>query len=427
MPSELGLWLRDERRSRGWSGAEMARRLRQAAAAVGDQLPSGEILAAYIRRWEHGGNDPTERYRLHYSRAFGLPPDELGSLRPGVAGASDGASPGEEALAGAHDVAAEESLSFAEWAGTSNVQDAALEEYALQAWQLAADCQHETPQALLLSARRLRDRLFTRLHGHQRLGQARELYLAAAQVCALMAWMSGDAGAYRAGAAHAWAAWACAEQAGDDGTRALVRATQSKLAYWDGRYADSAQLAADGLRLAGAGSSRAILGLFLARALARLGSRADAMAALGRAGDGLGRGGGQAGGLWEVSPARFHGMACEVHLWLADGGRVLSEARQALVLFGDADPRQRNLGAEAHTRIAAAHAHLMRRDIDGADAVLRPVLALPAARRYEPITQELGRVRRELAGSLAHAGAGRGLAEEIEAYCRESAVTGAAG
>jgi hypothetical protein len=61
----------------------MARRLAGAAGAARSELPDHESLVRYIRRWE-GGGGVSERYRLLYAKAFGLP----GDLRvPGSAGA----------------------------------------------------------------------------------------------------------------------------------------------------------------------------------------------------------------------------------------------------------------------------------------------------------------------------------------------------
>jgi hypothetical protein len=80
----LGAWLRWQRQSRGWSAAEMARRLRHAGRAAGDnQLPRPAILASYIRRWEHATITPTERYRLHYCAALGIRPPTFG-LAPAI-------------------------------------------------------------------------------------------------------------------------------------------------------------------------------------------------------------------------------------------------------------------------------------------------------------------------------------------------------
>jgi tetratricopeptide (TPR) repeat protein len=266
--------------------------------------------------------------------------------------------------------------------------------------------------------------VFAKLQGHQRLGQTRDLYVIAAQVCGLLAWMSGDMSFYRAADTHAWTAWVCAEQANHDGARAWVRVTQSKLAYWDGRFIDSAQLAEDGLRYSSADSSLVMLGLFQARALARLGRGEEAVGALAQARTELEQAGpDEIGGLWGVSEARYHSVAVNAHLWRHDPAQVLAEAQQALELFEATDSRERNYGAEAHARIDQAQAHLLSRDLDGADAALRPVLALPPERRYEPVSQELGHVRTALAQpAFRDAALARELQEEIETYRRESIV-----
>jgi len=124
-------------------------------------------------------------------------------------------------------VIAEESLDFGECADTSNVGDATLEHYASQVRRLASDYQHAAPYPLFLEAKRLRDRVFRKLQGHQRPGQTRDLYLMASQVCGMLAWMSGDLGYRRAAQTQAWTACVCAEQADHDGARAWVRATQT--------------------------------------------------------------------------------------------------------------------------------------------------------------------------------------------------------
>ena len=201
--------------------------------------------------------------------------------------------------------------------------------------RLARDFEFGAPLLpLLLETRRLRDRVTARLRGHTRLDQARDLYLLAAQVCGLLAWLTGDLGDYRAADTHAWTAWMCAEQAGHDGARAWVRATQSKLAYWDARYTESAQFAEDGLNYSTADSARVMLALFRARALARTGQREDARQALTRAD--TERSGATApdllGGIWGMPPVRYHGIAASTQMLLDAPGQVLAEAAEVIAL-----------------------------------------------------------------------------------------------
>jgi len=479
MLDQLSMWLREQRLARGWSVAEMGRRLQQAARSTGDHtVPGIAILASYVRRWEKGIIGLTERYQLHYCTAFGIPPAQFGppalpgeqpgtgalaprpasrdvtTLRPGVPpGRREEpadltgwlAGPGgyrgsdtkvsaaerpEEPPVGSADLLiamiAEESLDFGEWADTSNVADATLENYARQVRQLADDYQHEAPYPLLLETSRLRDRVFAKLRGHQRPDQASELYLIAAQVCGLLAWMAGDLSHYRAADAHAWTGWVCAEHADHDGARTWLRVTQSKLAYWQGRFAESAQLAEDGLGYQCPDSGQVMAAIFQARALARLGRHQEAAGALGDARDRMDQAGqDEVGGLWSVIPARFHSLAGNVQVWQRDPGQVLAETALALEQFEAADPRDHNYGAVAHARIDQARAHLLLADLDGADNALRPVLSLAPESRYEPVTQHLAQLRQALAQpDFRDAPVARQLQDEIETYCRESIING---
>lgn len=449
MLDPLAAWLREQRLAQGWSVAEMGRQLSIAARQAGDHtVPRTAILAGYVRRWEGNKIGLTERYRLLYCAALSLSPDQFGPQHaadpePEGADAAMGASEPEArggygevarhsmaaeplpAVTSADllmDVVARESLDFGEWADMSNIGDATLEHYAGRVRQLADDYQHAAPYPLLMETRALRDRIFAKLRGHQRPAETRELYLLAAQVCGLLAWMSADLSLYRAADAHAWTGWVCAEHADHNGARTWIRATQSKIAYWDGQFIESAQLAEDGLRYHCPDSGQVMLALFHARTLARVGRREDAEAALGHARDAQERAGADlVGGLWSVNPARFHSLAGNVHTWRQDSRQALAETSMALEQFEEASPSQHNYGAEVHARIDQAQAHLLMSDLDGAQAALQPVLALSPERRYEPITQHLGQLRQRLTEpAFSNASVGRQVQGAIEAYCRES-------
>jgi hypothetical protein len=320
---------------------------------------------------------------------------------------------------------AAESMDFGEWIGMSEVADATIEQYTAQVKRLARDFEYAPVLPLMLEARQLRDRVASQLRRHQRLSQVRELYLLGAQVCGLLAWMSGDLGNYRAADMHAWTAWMCAEQAGHDGARAWVRATQAKLAYWDGRYDESAQLAGDGLDHRCADSAQVFLALFRARALARSGQRRETMHALIQAAakrdeaispDLL-------GGVWEITPARYHGLAAGIQLLLDEPGQAVTEATQAITLSEAAPEAERHLYAEMLVRTDQAQAHLRQPDLDGAAAVLRPVFELDAGMRTEPIVQQLRQLGQFLAlPRFASTPRAQDLREEIEACGRDATL-----
>ncbi len=74
----LGEWLRRQREARAWSRTEMARQLIKAARAADDtSLPCVDNISHNIYRWERGTVGLSERYKLYYCVALGLPPDEF--------------------------------------------------------------------------------------------------------------------------------------------------------------------------------------------------------------------------------------------------------------------------------------------------------------------------------------------------------------
>ncbi len=319
---------------------------------------------------------------------------------------------------------ADESAEFGEWVGMSEVADATIEQYAGQVRHLARDFDHAAPPLpLLLETRRLRDRVAARLRGRHRLDQAKDLYLVAAQTCGLLAWQTGNLGNFRAADTHAWTAWMCAEQAGHDGARAWVRATQAMLAGRDGRYTESAQLAEDGLSYASHDSARVFLALFHAKALARTGRYEDARQALDLADNEQARvsAADLLGGTWGMTADRYHSNAADVQVLLEAPTRALAEAQQAITLTEATPPGERRIWSSVYAHIYSAHAHLQQGNLDGATTSLRPVLDLSADIRTAPLLQDLARFRRLLSQpAFADAPLTRDTQEEIETFRREA-------
>ena len=83
MSQELSAWLRQQRQARSWPVPEMARRLRAAAKDTGDTaVPANDALCRNIRRWESGHGGVSERYKLHYCQALGIPLMQFGPGQP---------------------------------------------------------------------------------------------------------------------------------------------------------------------------------------------------------------------------------------------------------------------------------------------------------------------------------------------------------
>jgi hypothetical protein len=156
----------------------------------------------------------------------------------------------------------------------------------------------------MLNTLRVRNRVFTLLEGRQHPTQTRHLYLTAGRLCGLLAWMASDLGRHGEAETQARTAWLCAELAGADGLRAWVRATRSKVAYWDGRVRESARLAVDGMRFAASDTAHVLLASLGARAYARIGDADQAHASLRAAEDERERAGeDEVGGLLGFSEA----------------------------------------------------------------------------------------------------------------------------
>lgn len=91
MSSELGTWLRGQREARGWSRADMARRLIAAAREAGDDAASSpENLCNSIYRWERGFSGISGPHRLLICRALGISPARFGEHGADGPGQPDG-------------------------------------------------------------------------------------------------------------------------------------------------------------------------------------------------------------------------------------------------------------------------------------------------------------------------------------------------
>ena len=92
MARDVSAWLRAQREGHGWTTSEMARQLIAAGRARGDrQLPGLDGMCHNVYRWERGGTI-SERYKLHYCQAFGIPPAQF-ATGPGPRPAAGPATP----------------------------------------------------------------------------------------------------------------------------------------------------------------------------------------------------------------------------------------------------------------------------------------------------------------------------------------------
>ncbi|WP_445520836.1 hypothetical protein [Streptomyces sp. NEAU-174] len=132
-------------------------------------------------------------------------------------------------------LAADESMTWARWAESSNVVDLTLAQLMGQTRFLAAEYlkPDSNPVDLFSRARHLRIRIFSLLEGHQHPHQASDLYLAGGYVCGLLAWISSDLGHTAEAEAQGLTAWLCAELSRNNTLRSWVLSVRSKTAFWD--------------------------------------------------------------------------------------------------------------------------------------------------------------------------------------------------
>ncbi len=293
--------------------------------------------------------------------------------------------------------AAGQSAEFGEWAEATNIGATTLEQLDEDVRRLARDYLNNPPLPLMLATLRVRNRVFTLLEGRQHPNQTSHLYLIAGRLCGLLAWMAGDVGRHSEAETQARTGWLCAELAGADGLRAWIRATQSKVAYWDGRIQESARLADDGLRFAASDSARVLLASLGARAWARLGNTDDAHTALARSEEEREHAGeDEVGGLYGFSEAQQSYLAGTTYLWLREPEQALRAADRAVWLYEVGNQADRFYGAETLALIDAATAHLQANELEGAVEKLQPVLMLPQEQRLDTFTLRLGEMRETL-------------------------------
>jgi transcriptional regulator with XRE-family HTH domain len=331
------------------------------------------------------------------------------------------ASPGWSGEADFMARAASEAVEFGERAEASAVGPITLEQLDQDVRGIARDYLTQPPFPLLRRTLHRRRRVFALLEGRLRPAHARDLYLLAGRLCGLAAWMVGDLGYSAAADAHARIAWLCADLADHDALRGWVRATQSKLAYWDGRPRVSAQLAEDGLRHGVRDSGRVLLAGLAARGWARDGDTGRARGALitvTAEREGLAAGD-EVGGVWGFSEAQQHYLAGTTHLWLRDPEEAARTADRAVWLYEIADPGERFYGAESLALLDSAIAHVLTGDVADAADRLAPVLALPPEKRVTLITSRATDLRRVLDCSAAVArGPAAALASDLADFER---------
>jgi transcriptional regulator with XRE-family HTH domain len=321
--------------------------------------------------------------------------------------------------------AARQSLEFAAWADQSPVS--VMEDVSYELGRIASCYVHRPAGPLFNDLLRLRDITFGMLRRGVPPRQARDMCVLAGTNLILLAHATENLGDPVSAMAQARAAWACADQADHDGLRGWVRGTAALIAEWTGRPAYAAQLAREGQEYAQPAESMVRLAAIEARAQARAGNMPGAMEALDRArrarGTEVGSRDGllEYGGLLTFPPVKQRYYEGSILVLAGQHAAGETAALEAIGLYGSGPPHERSYGDEAIARVDVISARVAQRDLDGACAAARPVLALPPEQRIEQLADTLSQVTSQLAlPPFAASSTARDLAGEIREFTASS-------
>ncbi|MER8046492.1 XRE family transcriptional regulator [Streptomyces sp. NPDC094032] len=402
----IGALLVRLRIARGWSQQRVADEYN---ALEGRSAKTGKEIG----RYEREARIPIPYARRYLAQIFGVDVALLDLAVATSKGQRDGAdaeitlsvpSPGESCFRGvplSEDAA--HSADFARFIAHRNADEFVVEQLEADVGRLARTYVSHPLMEQYVEIRRLRDGVFELLRGRQHPRQTSDLYLSASRLCGLSAHVCLDLGAYDSAATHARTARACAEAAGHEGMLAWVRAVESLIAYWTGRYEQAARLAQAGRRHRASGSIGARLASLEARALAIIGDSAGALAALSdaeRSREAI-SGGDEVLGVFDFPAAKQFAYAGTT--LLAVGGRehvhrAIVSADTAIRLYRSGDGDDQSVGDLFAAHLDLASGHLLLGDLEGTEAMLAFVLQSSPERMSASIVHRLTVLGRELEG-----------------------------
>jgi hypothetical protein len=290
--------------------------------------------------------------------------------------------------------AAHESRDHATDLGGLNVTEIALDDLRHDIDGLARGYHITSPTVLLSDALAVRNRVWRLLDHTHRPAQATGLYVAAGQVCALMAAASFDLGYVTAAEQQARAARTYADMVDYRPLIAWCFGLEAEAAYWTGAPRRASDLVSAGLAVAPAGTARVRLHCIGARAWSYLGQAATERVsrALAAADEERGTGLGdelhdELGGHFSFTSARQARCNATTYVQLGAGTQAAEQARTALDLYAPTGGQWRLIEAEVHADLAAAR--LLDGELDGAEEALAPVWTLTTHDRREGLLHRL--------------------------------------
>jgi hypothetical protein len=276
--------------------------------------------------------------------------------------------------------------------------------------------------------RRVRDQIHLLLDRRLLLRETSGLYFLLACVNVLLSAHANHLGYPGTAEQMLRAGWTYASIIEHNPLRARLRAQLSYVMYERGRYSQSRDLAADGLRYVSQGSPGADLQGWHAHAAARLGDLDMARQSVGLADDArdvdyhddLT----EIGGDFGITRATNQSLAGRALTIISGAERDAAAKLEEAIGLYDAGPDEGEefwFAGKPLAGINLAVVRLRSGALDAAAAALEPALILPAEQRISDITGRLDDVRRELAAPIFQGSPqARALGEQIEAFGREA-------
>jgi transcriptional regulator with XRE-family HTH domain len=348
-----------------------------------------------------------------------------GSLAP----ASDDAAGAADLVGGWADViavAASEAREHAEKVAVTQIGPATVEQLTADVVRLGRAYVSAPPLPLFAAMHRRLGQIRAALDQNAYPAQARDLNFLAGALCGLMANASLDLGREEAADDLARAAWTYGRVIDHGPLMGWARGTQALAAIWERRYPDAVRLAEDGLMHVSAGTGAVRLHAVHARALAVVGDRAQARAALVAAGkarqdghrdelhDGV-------AGEFAFDDAKLSYYQALTLVDVEDPARAGQAAAAAISRYQAIPARARSYGCEALAHVQLARAQLMNDNLKDAAEALASVLALDPQRRISSLNEYLEICRQLLrVPAYRESSAARRLERQLAAFSGSS-------
>jgi hypothetical protein len=439
-PAEAA-WLRREREKRGWTKMDMVRRLVRAARDGGDATVSIDSMRRNVYRWEAEGG-LSERHRFLCCQVlgidisqFGQPADALAvvdppSPAPPVMTYRGTLEPGSGEFAVGQEVAmaGHESSGHASEREPYDIGETTFEQLRADVIRLSRQTDTGAPLPTFRDLRRLRDRIHLLLDRRLFIRETADLHFLLGCVNVLLGTTANQLGYPGTAEELLRAGWIYADIIEHNPLRAMVRVHLSYVMYGRGRYSQSRDQAADGLRYVSQGKLGAELHSWHAHAAAGLGDGDTARQSVDLAhtarnvdyNDDLL----EIGGAFVISRATYYSLAGRALANVSGAERnAAAEIEQAIDLY-DAGPESGEVHWFAGKPMADVNLAIVRLRsgaLDAAVAALEPVMALPPEQRVSDIIGRLADVRRELASPIFQGSPqARALGDQIEAFGRDT-------